>query len=91
MSSSTSPHLPVEIQLYILEYLMQDDSCSLGPFATVSREWQGAIEKRNFARIKVTASRLREFDSMTHHNRALVRCVWFCVELEEYDCMYKLR
>lgn len=96
MSSSTSPqlgesrspaHLPVEIQRYILEYLMQDDSCSLGPFATVSREWQGEIEKRNFARIKVTASRLREFDSMTHRNRALVRCIWFCVELEEYDCI----
>lgn len=83
----TRAHLPREIEMLILKDLMQDDSWSLGSLATVSKEWKTEIEKRNFAQIKVTRSRLREFDSMTHRNRALVRYIWFCVELEEYDCI----
>lgn len=84
---ATLARLPAEIQFFILKDLIQDSSCSLGPLATVSKEWQIEIEKHNFAQIKVTGPRLREFDSMTHRNRALVRYIWFCVELEEYDCI----
>ncbi|KAH7159821.1 hypothetical protein B0J13DRAFT_580996 [Dactylonectria estremocensis] len=40
----------------------------------------------NFARIKVTVSRLADFGHMVYRNRALVRYIWFCLELEEYDC-----
>lgn len=83
----TPARLLAEIQLLILKDLMQDGSCSLGPLATVSKEWQIEIEKRNFAQIKVTTSHLREFESMAHRNRTLVRYIWFCVELEEYDCI----
>lgn len=79
--------LTAEIQLLISKDLIQDGCCSLGPLAIVSREWQAEIEKHNFAQIKVTRPRLREFDSVTHRNRALVCYVWFCVELEEYDCI----
>lgn len=70
----------------ILETLLQD-GCSLASLATVSREWQTIIEKHNFARIKVTLSRLRNFGSMVHRNRALVRYIWFHMELPKYGCM----
>lgn len=63
-----------------------DDSPSFAGFATVSREWQEIVERRNFARIKVTTSRLASFNSVVYRNRALVRYIWFCVELEEYGC-----
>lgn len=79
--------LPKEIRLAILEALLQDD-CSLASLATVSREWQTTIERHNFARIRLTPSRLRCFGSMTHRNRALVRYIWVCLELEKYDCPY---
>jgi hypothetical protein len=52
----------------------------------VSREWQAELERYNFARIKLTPSRLVDFGSMVHRNRALVRYIWFCLELDEYDC-----
>lgn len=78
--------LPNEIRLMILETLLQD-GCSLASLATVSREWQTIMEEHNFARIKVTLSRLRVFGPMLHRNRALVRYIWLCVELAEYGCM----
>ncbi|CAI7606412.1 unnamed protein product [Penicillium glandicola] len=77
--------LPAEIRVLILEALLQD-SCSLAGFATVSREWQMIIEKHKFAQINLTLSRLADFDSILHRNRALVRYIWLCLELQEYDC-----
>ncbi|KAI1398942.1 hypothetical protein F4819DRAFT_489112 [Hypoxylon fuscum] len=81
----TRDSLPAEIQLMILEVLLQD-GCSLASFATVSREWQTIIERHNFARIKLTPSRLADFGSIVHRNRALVEYLWLCLELEEYGC-----
>lgn len=77
--------LPREVRVLILQALMQD-GCELGRLATVSREWQTELERYNFARIKVTPSRLVDFNSMIHRNRALVHCIWFCLELDDYDC-----
>lgn len=77
--------LPAEIRLLVLEALPQV-SCSLAGFATVSREWQKIIERHNFARIKLTPSRLADFSSMVYRNRALVRYMWLCLELQEYGC-----
>ncbi|KAK3394510.1 hypothetical protein B0H63DRAFT_48274 [Podospora didyma] len=85
-SSSTHwHHLAAEIRCVILERLLQD-GCSLAGFATVSREWQTIIERHNFARIKLTPSRIADFGSVIHRNNALVRYLWLCLELEEYDC-----
>ncbi|KAJ3527745.1 hypothetical protein NM208_g10550 [Fusarium decemcellulare] len=78
-------HIPVEIRQMILKCLLQN-GCSLASLATVSREWQTVIEQQNFARIKVTPSSLGSLDQMITRNRKLVRYVWFCVELETYDC-----
>jgi hypothetical protein len=77
--------LPAELRISVLEVLLQD-GCSLAGFATVSREWQTIIERHNFARIKLTSSRLVDFGSIIHRNRALVRYIWLCLELQEYDC-----
>jgi hypothetical protein len=77
--------LPVEIRLLIFKALMQD-GCTLARLATVSREWQTELERYNFARIKLTPSRLVNLSSMIHRNRALVGYIWFCLELDNYDC-----
>lgn len=83
--NSTWGCLPKEVRLLILEALIQD-GCTLSHLATVSREWQAKIERHNFARIKLTPSRLVDFGSMIHRNQALVGYIWFCLELDEYDC-----
>ncbi|KAM0316305.1 hypothetical protein ACHAO8_003326 [Botrytis cinerea] len=77
--------LPLEIRLVVLKELMQD-GCSLADFATVSREWQEVIEAHNFSRIKLTSARLADCGQMLHRNRSLVRYIWLCLELQEYDC-----
>jgi hypothetical protein len=77
--------LPAEIRLVVLEILLQD-GCSLADFATVSREWQTIIERHNFSRIKLTSSRLANFGLMVRRNRSLVRYIWLCLELQEYNC-----
>ena len=76
---------PTEIRLMVLEALLHD-RCSLANYATVSREWQEIIERHNFSRIKLTSSRLADFGSRVHRNRGLVRYIWLCLELQEYDC-----
>lgn len=82
----TSWHrFPAEIRLTILEALLHD-GCSLAAFATVSREWQTIIERHTFSRIKLTSSRVADFASIVHRNRHLVRYIWLCLELQEYNC-----
>lgn len=78
-------YLPAEIRPLILEVLLQD-GCSLAGFAAVSREWQTIIDRHNFARINLTPSRLADFGPVIYRNRALVRYIWFCLELQEYGC-----
>lgn len=82
---STWDGLPQELQLLILQAVMQDDGTP-SRLATVSREWQAYVEPYNFARIRLTPSRLADFSPMIHRNRALVGYVWFCLELDDYDC-----
>ncbi|KJK74250.1 hypothetical protein H634G_10396 [Metarhizium anisopliae BRIP 53293] len=93
MPATTSPtprgiswqRFPAEIRTAILEALLQTRG-RLGSLATVSREWQAIIEKHSFSRIKLTLARLAKFSSMMRRNRALVRYIYFCVELQAYDC-----
>lgn len=77
--------LPRDIRLLILKALIKE-SCTLSHLAAVSREWQSEVERYNFARIKLTPSRLTDFSSMIYRNQALVRYIWFCLELDDYDC-----
>ena len=87
MSDKTSwGYLPTEIRDMILQLLLRDSRISLATLATVSREWQTVIERHNFARIKLTPPRIADFGSVIRRNRELVSYIWFCLELEEYDC-----
>ncbi|KAL7794252.1 hypothetical protein V8C37DRAFT_409299 [Trichoderma ceciliae] len=79
------PNLPTEVRHMILEALVKDGR-GLARFATVSREWQAVIEPHTFKRIKITPSRIAEFDDMTRRNRSRVKYLWLCLELERYDC-----
>ncbi|CAG9989608.1 unnamed protein product [Clonostachys byssicola] len=78
--------LPPEIRLLVLEALVEDDDCNFADLAVVSKEWKGVIEQQNFQRIKLTPPRIAELDTMTLRNRNHVRYLWFCLELERYDC-----
>ncbi|UZP37482.1 hypothetical protein NXS19_005298 [Fusarium pseudograminearum] len=77
--------LPGEIRLLVIQSLVQDGS-TLACLAAVSRAWQADIERHNFTRIKLTPSRLMDFRSMIRRNQALTRYIWFCLELDGYDC-----
>lgn len=77
--------LAQEIRLMILEALIEDERC-VASYATVCREWQATIEQKNFSRLKLTPSRLPEFGGMVHRQRGLVKYIWLCIELQEYDC-----
>lgn len=70
--------LPQEVRAMIVQAVIEDND-SVAKFSTVSREWQKAIEKRNFTRIKLTQSCLADFGSMIHRNRAIVKYIWLCV------------
>lgn len=76
--------LSKDTRLLIIQTLIQD-GCTLSRLATVSREWQQEFERHTFARITLTPSRLPEFDSMTRRNRGLIRYLWLCLELDDYE------
>ncbi|KAG4278638.1 hypothetical protein FPRO04_06693 [Fusarium proliferatum] len=62
--------LSSEIRLLIFQNLMQDGS-TLACLAAVSRAWQTDIERYNFARIRLTPSRLMDFRSIIPRNQAI--------------------
>lgn len=70
----------------ILQVLVEDDDCNFADLAVVSKEWQGVIEQQNFQRIRLTPPRIAELDTMTLRHRNHVRYLWFCLELEQYNC-----
>ncbi|KAH7329427.1 hypothetical protein B0I35DRAFT_456794 [Stachybotrys elegans] len=79
-------HLPLEVRFMVLSALTEDANCNLSSAAVVSREWQAALEPHIFAYIRVMPPRIAQLNSMTQRNRGLVRYIWFCIELEPYDC-----
>ncbi|KAF5709684.1 PRANC domain-containing protein, partial [Fusarium globosum] len=84
-SKTSWDSLSSEIRLLIFQTLMQDGS-TLACLAAVSRAWQTDIERYNFARIRLTPSRLMDFRSIISRNQAIVRYIWFCLELDGYNC-----
>ncbi|KAL7972728.1 hypothetical protein HDV63DRAFT_393303 [Trichoderma sp. SZMC 28014] len=79
--------LPSEVKHMILDALIDDKSCKLSNAAVVSREWQAVLEPHIFAYIRVTSQRIAQLNAMTQRNRHHVRYIWFCIELERYDCL----
>lgn len=76
--------LPSEIQMHILEaLLLHEDSAR---YASICRAWQTIIERKNFARLEVTQSRLAGFNDTGYRHRHLVKYIWFSIEPCEYLC-----
>jgi len=77
VASSAAPYtrLPLEIELYIVQALIELHKRSKNPgfrlstFATVSKAWQARIEKETYKRIKISAI-LCEFRSFQQHVRS---------------------
>lgn len=70
--------------MHILEALvLHEDSAR---YASICRAWQAVIERRNFARLKVTRSRLAGFSDIGYRHRHLVKYIWFSIEPSEYHC-----
>lgn len=77
--------VPTEIRDMILDAVVEVGD-NLASAAAVSREWQHAIEPHTFAQIRLPVSRIPQLNLMKQRNQSLVRSIWFCIELEEYDC-----
>ncbi len=76
--------LPLEIQTGIIEALvLHGDSAQ---YASTCRAWQTIIERKLFACLKVTRSRLAGFRDIGYRHRHLVKCIWFSIEPSEYLC-----
>ena len=70
--------------MHILEaLLLYEDSAR---YASICRVWQIIIERRKFARLKVTRSRLTGFSDVGYRHRHLVKYIWFSIEPSEYHC-----
>ena len=76
--------LPVEIQTNILDALFLHENTAR--YASASLAWQSIIEKRNFARLKITQARLAGFSDIGYRHRHLVKYIWFSIEPAEFLC-----
>ncbi|RTE78965.1 hypothetical protein BHE90_006540 [Fusarium euwallaceae] len=73
--------LPLEIRLMILETIVQQRYPGWASFASVCKEWQHFIEKRNFCRLKLSVSCLDDFQHLVVRQRDLVQHIFLDIEL----------
>ena len=78
--------LPPEIQTSILEALILHEDTAR--YASICRPWQAIIEPIIFARLKITRTRLADFNSIVHRHRHLVKEIWFSIEPTEHYCLH---
>jgi hypothetical protein len=78
--------LPPEIRLMILEAIAEQRHPGWASLASVCKEWQLVLEKRNFQRLKLQVSCLDDFERLVVRQRELVRHIQFDVELQKYTC-----
>ena len=76
--------LPPEIQTHILEALLLHQDTAR--YASTCRAWQATIERRNFACLKATQSRLADFGDIGYRHQHLVDYTWYSIEPTEYYC-----
>lgn len=70
----------------ILEAMIQRKHPGWASFASVCREWQLFIEKRNFGQLKLQVSCLDDFQRLVVRQRELVQHIWLDIELPRYSC-----
>lgn len=78
--------LPAEIRLMILDAITQQKNPGWASSASVCKEWQLAIEKRNFHRLTLQVSCLGDFERLIVRQRNLVHHVRLDIELPTYTC-----
>ncbi|KAJ3466629.1 hypothetical protein MRS44_004193 [Fusarium solani] len=76
--------LPPEVRDIILKFLTHHNN--IAPYATVSKEWQSVIEKKNFGRLKLHPSSLDSLQRLTEQQQGLVKHIWLNIELKRYTC-----
>ncbi|KAK4196598.1 hypothetical protein QBC40DRAFT_313184 [Triangularia verruculosa] len=74
--------LPAEIRLMILETATERKypGCKWSFLASVCKEWQLMVEKRNFERLNLRESCMKDFGRIIQRQRELVRHICFNVE-----------
>ncbi|TQN65782.1 hypothetical protein CSHISOI_09630, partial [Colletotrichum shisoi] len=78
--------LPPELRLMILEALTRLPR-GWAAHASVCKEWQAALEKDTFRRLKLRVSCLDNVETVISPQRSrLVRHVWLNIELRPYTC-----
>jgi hypothetical protein len=78
--------LPTEIRLLILEAITRQKHPGWASFASVCKEWQLFIEKRNFHRLKLQVRCLDDFERIIIRQKQLVHHIWLDIELPKYTC-----
>jgi hypothetical protein len=78
--------LPAEIRLMILEAITQQKYPGWASLASVCKEWQLFIEKRNFHQLRVQVPCLGAFERIIVPRRELVRHIWLDIELPRFTC-----
>jgi hypothetical protein len=73
-----------ELRGMILEALAHEGR--VAHCATVCREWQVALEKRNFRSLNLSVQDVPAFKALRNQTFGLIRYVWYSIELQEYDC-----
>lgn len=76
--------LPPEVRAIILKLLIHHDK--IAPYATVSKEWQSVIEKKNFGHLKLRPSSLGSLERLAEQHQGLVKHIWLNIELKRYTC-----
>lgn len=76
--------LPPEVRAIILKLLIHHDK--IAPYATVSKEWQSVIEKKNFGHLKLHPSSLDSLERLAEQQQGLFKHIWLNIELKRYTC-----
>jgi len=66
--------------------LLARENRGLASYASVCKEWQIVMEKKNFGRLRLRASCLDDLEHMVGRRRELVKHVWLDIELKTYNC-----
>ncbi|KAK4150191.1 hypothetical protein C8A00DRAFT_46347 [Chaetomidium leptoderma] len=70
----------------ILEAITQQKHPGWASSASVCKEWQFFIEKRNFHQLRLQVSCLDGFERLIIRQRELVQHIWLDIELQKYTC-----
>ncbi|KAK2593609.1 hypothetical protein QQS21_008697 [Conoideocrella luteorostrata] len=73
-------HLPPEIRLMILEATTEQKSPGWSSLASVCKEWQAFIEKKNFRSLRLQVPCLDEFQRIVIRQRKLVQHIQLDIE-----------